>query len=94
MAASNLDLLRQSHRTGMQFLFTSLRVAFTYLEIAESCKEDEVRGRNVQNAFVAYAMVLRLMPRIIPLAHERLELGRRLTELRKRLASFECFSES
>jgi hypothetical protein len=90
MDKSTRQIVDQSHRIGVQFLMADLTVAQTFLDVAEVSRSDEVRKRNRENARAAYRTVLRLMPKVLPSAHERAALDFKLTELKARLLASGC----
>jgi hypothetical protein len=79
------QLIERTNRIGIQFLFTDLDVAMTLLRSAFSIEPAEPRKRNLERAHEAYRTVVRLLPRVVPSAEERMELERKLNDLRSRL---------
>jgi hypothetical protein len=64
MAEIGREIVNQSNRIGVEFLFTDLRTAFTFLDVAKVTQVAESRERNRANAVKVYRTVLRLKPKL------------------------------
>jgi hypothetical protein len=79
------SILRDSNRIGVQFLFTDLDVALTFLKIASTSGNLEIRQRNWRNAREAHDAVLHLLLRLTPTEEELESIKEKLSTLRSRL---------
>lgn len=77
------------NNSAVSFLKIELGLAHTFLDLAESTRQQERRTRNVQNALEAYCTLLRFLPRLRISDVESLTLGRELCILKDRLVSGE-----
>ena len=78
-------ILRDSNRIGVQFLFTDLDVALSFLAIAANCGDPAIKLRNWRNARKAHDAVRHLLPRLTPTTEELQLINERLSALRLRL---------
>jgi hypothetical protein len=78
-------ILRDSNRIGVQFLFTDLDVALSFLAIAASSGDPAVQQRNWRNARKAHDAVLHLLSRLTPTNEEVQFIKEKLSALRLRL---------
>ena len=78
-------ILRDSNRIGIQFLFTDLDVALSFLTIAATSGNLAIKQRNWRNARKAHDAVLHLLPRLTPTNEELQFINERLSALRLRL---------
>jgi hypothetical protein len=75
-------LLNQS---GVDFLFTDLDLAMTFLALAEVSASKDTVHRNYVNARKAYGTAVRLLEKLRPDAKQRQALDAKLTLLKTRL---------
>jgi hypothetical protein len=75
------------NNSAVSFLKFELSLAHTFLDLAESSRQQERRIRNVQNALEAYRTVLRFLPRVAISEVECLTFDWELCILRDRLIS-------
>lgn len=94
MIKSTGEVLGQSNRAAVQFLFTDLATGFAFLDVCEPACPEETRKRNLQHARDVYELVVRLLPRAFPTTEERMILDARLSELKRRLVGLGCVFES
>ena len=78
-------ILRDSNRIGVQFLFTDLEVALSFLAIAATSGDLAIKQRNWRNARKAHDAVRHLLPRLTPTNEELQLINERLSALRLRL---------
>ena len=78
-------ILRDSNRIGIQFLFTDLDVALSFLAIAANSGDPAIKQRNWINARKAHDAVLHLLSRLTPTNEELQLINERLSTLRLRL---------
>ena len=78
-------VLRDSNRIGIQFLFTDLDVASSFLTVAATSGDLANKQRNWKNARIAHDAIRHLLPRLMPSDEELLLLNERLYALRLRL---------
>ena len=78
-------ILRDSNRIGVQFLFTDLDVALSFLAIAANCGDPAIKLRNWRNARKAHDAVRHLLLRLTPTTEELQLINERLSALRLRL---------
>jgi hypothetical protein len=78
-------ILRDSNRIGIQFLFTDLEVALSFLAIAATSGDLAIKQRNWRNARKAHDAVLHLLSRLTPTNEELQLINERLSALRLRL---------
>lgn len=90
MLSPNSDLMRQSNCVGVRFLFAEMDAGLTFLAISTSTALPGNREQCLKNACAVYGVVLRLLPRVDPAPDEKLELHRRMAELRNGLIDAGC----
>ena len=78
-------ILRDSNRIGVQFLFTDLKVALTFLAVASTSGDLETTRRNWRNARKAHDAVLHLLQGLTPTEEELQSINEKLSALRLRL---------
>lgn len=78
-------ILRDSNRIGIQFLFTDLDVALSFLMVAATSGNLAIKQRNWKNARKAHDAVRHLLPRLTPTSEELQLINERLFALRLRL---------
>jgi hypothetical protein len=78
-------ILRDSNRIGVQFLFTDLEVALSFLAIAATSADLATKQRNWRNARKAHDAVRHLLLRLTPTNEELQLINERLSTLRLRL---------
>jgi hypothetical protein len=78
-------ILRDSNRIGIQFLFTDLDVALTFLTVASTSRNLEITQRNWRKAREAHDAVLHLLQRLTPTEEELQFINEKLSALRLRL---------
>ena len=81
------DFLRSSdlNTTSIEFLLTDLDTALTFLDVAHTSGDQEIKQRNHKNARVAYDAVTRLLPKVKPTAAQQQAIDEKLTRLKARL---------
>ena len=64
------DFLRSSdlNMTSVEFLLTDLETGLTFMDVAQTSGNQEIKQRNHTNAHVAYDTVIRLLPKVKPTA--------------------------
>jgi hypothetical protein len=72
---------------GAAFLATDLETAMTFLDVAETSRNEVTVRRNVANARRAYDTVLRLLPKTRLGVAERKAIEVKLAALKQRLTS-------
>jgi hypothetical protein len=75
-------ILRDSNRIGVQFLFTDLEVALSFLAIAATSGDLAIKQRNWRNARKAHDAVRHLLLRLTPTNEELQFINERLSALR------------
>jgi hypothetical protein len=75
----------QANRIGAGFLITDVDLGFTFMDVAETSKDDEVIRRNRQNARKVYDTALRLLSKLSLNNEERQTVEVKLAVLKKRL---------
>lgn len=73
------------NRIGLEFLFTELDLAMTFLDVAQTTGIQETVARNHRNARTAYDTVLSLLKTLTPTATQQIAIDDRLTVLKTRL---------
>lgn len=76
-------------RPGVSFLFIDLDMANTFLDIAETIKQEEIRKRNIANAEKAFDAITRFAPRANLTESERAAITEGLCAVRIRLDTTE-----
>jgi hypothetical protein len=77
--------MEDSQRIGAEFLIADVKVALTFLNVAENTQSEDTRRRNREHAHYGYHTVLRLLPRLSPSAAEWETLQAGLATLKGRL---------
>ena len=54
--------------TSVEFLLTDLETGLTFMDVAQTSGNQEIKQRNHTNAHVAYDTVIRLLPKVKPTA--------------------------
>jgi hypothetical protein len=82
-----VDFLRSSdlNTTSIEFLLTDLDTALTFLDVAQTSGDQEVKQRNHTNARLAYDTVTRFLPKVKPTAAQQQAIDEKLTLLKARL---------
>jgi hypothetical protein len=82
-----VDFLRSSdpNTTSIEFLLTDLETAFTFMDVAQTSGDQEVKQRNHTNARLAYDTVTRFLPKVKPTAAQQQAIDEKLTLLKARL---------
>jgi hypothetical protein len=83
--AKHSDLIERTNRAGIDFLFTDLEMAFTFLHVAETSTSSQARERNLVKAQEGYRTVLHFLPRVVPSPIQSAELHEMLEKLKHRL---------
>jgi hypothetical protein len=65
MNKSFSQLQEDSNRVGVEFFFTELAAARTFLDVAEATTRVETKQRSRDNAHVAYQSILHYRPRLV-----------------------------
>jgi hypothetical protein len=73
------------HRACAQFLLVDLDVGITFMEIAETSRNEQTVARNRNNALVAYSSSVRFLPRLTLTVAEDWEIKEKLDRLKARL---------
>jgi hypothetical protein len=86
------ELIERTNRAGVDFLFTDVEMAFTFIHVGETSTTREARDRNFGKALRGYQTVLHFIPRVSLSAVERADLEQKLHKLKARLeeAGFCC----
>jgi hypothetical protein len=86
------ELIEQTNRAGVNFLFTDIEMAFTFMDVGETSSTHESRQRNYGKALEAYRTVLHFSSRVVMLPAEKEDLEQKLHKLKSRLeeAGFSC----
>jgi hypothetical protein len=79
------ELIERTNRAGVEFLFTDMEMAFTFLQVGETSTSRETRDRNLANALQGYRAVLHFLPRVVMSAVEMVDLQEKLQNLKSRL---------
>ena len=82
------QLQQETAALHVDFLFTDLNAASTFLDIAETTRNIETRARNVHNATIAHDAVLRFLPRVTMSARQNTDLKEKLDALLARIQTF------
>lgn len=85
-------LIQQTNQIGIDFLLTDLNTGLTFLQVADVTSSPESRTRNLDNAYEVYRTVTRLLPRVVISPGERLQIQKKLEDLRNPLerAGYAC----
>lgn len=94
LSKSSRQILEESNRVGVQFLLTEISAGLTFFGVSDTTQSMDTQQRNRRLALTAYETVLRMLPKVDPLEHERQALLDNLAELRNRLISVGCLSDS
>jgi hypothetical protein len=79
------ELIERTNRAGVDFLFTDIEMAFTFLHVGETSNSRESRDRNFRKALQGYRTVLHFLSRVVLLPGERADLEQKLHKLKTRL---------
>jgi hypothetical protein len=81
------DFLRSSdlNTTSIEFLLTDLETALTFMDVAQTSRDQEIKQRNHANAHLAYDTVIRLLPKFKPTAAQQQAIDEKLSLLKARL---------
>ena len=90
MAADSGRISREFDDSSVEFLFTELDVAFTFLELARTAHGSETARRNNNHARVAYETVIGFIPRLNLTEAELQAIQVKLGMLRQRLCAAGC----
>ena len=84
-----VDFLRSSdlNRTSVEFLLTDLETALTFMDVAQTSRDQETKQRNHANAHSAYDTVIRLLPKLKPTVAQQQTIDEKLSLLKARLAA-------
>jgi hypothetical protein len=77
-------------RPGASFLRADLDLANSFLDIADTTRQVNVRNRNIANAWKAHDAVVRLAPKVGIKDSELIAITERLRVLRTRLERMEA----
>jgi hypothetical protein len=82
-----VDFLRSSdvNTTSIEFLLTDLETALTFMDVAQTSGDQEIKHRNYTNARVAYDTVTRFLPKVKPTAAQQQAIDEKLTLVKARL---------
>ena len=78
------QVIEETNRTGVKFVLTSLRIAQTFLDLADAT-ESAARLHFLANARSTCETVLRLLSKLHPTEPEQVVLQSKLEELKHRL---------
>jgi flagellar biosynthesis/type III secretory pathway ATPase len=83
------ELIERANRAGVDFLFTDIEMAFTFIRVGET---RESRDRSFGKALKGYHAVSHFMSRVMLSPSQRTELEEKLHKLKSRLeqAGFSC----
>ena len=81
----SLRIREESNRIGTEFLLADLDTGLTFVQVACVTGSQASRTRNLGKAFEVYRTVLHLIGRVESSPPERLEIERKLEDLRCRL---------
>lgn len=86
------ELIAQTNRIGVDFLFTELKAGLTFLQLALATTPSDERSRQFDKAFKVYCTVIRLLPKVILTSQEASEIQVKLGDLRRQLedAGYSC----
>ena len=81
------DFLRSSdlNTTSIEFLLTDLETALTFMDVARTSGDQEIKQRNHTNAHLAYDTVIRFLPKVKPTAAQQQAIDEKLSLLKARL---------
>ena len=81
------DFLRSSdlNTTSIEFLLTDLETALTFMDVAQTSGDQEIKQRNHKNAHLAYDTVIGLLSKVKPTAAQQQAIDEKLTLLKARL---------
>ena len=82
-----VDFLGSSdpNTTSIEFLLTDLDTAHTFLDVAHTSGDQEIKQRNYTNARVAYDTVTGLLSKVRPTAAQQQAIDEKLNRLKARL---------
>jgi hypothetical protein len=88
----SLLLIERTNQIGVDFLLTDLNAGLTFLQIALATDSPTDRNDHFNQVFKVYRTVERLLPRVIPGPHERMEIRIKLEDLKFHLegAGYSC----
>jgi hypothetical protein len=69
----------------VDFLFTDIEMALTFLHVGETSTSRETRDRNLGKALQGYRTVLHFLPRLVMSPVQRTDLQQKLHNLKSRL---------
>jgi len=79
------QIIFDCHRACARFLLVDLDVGITFLEIAETSRNEETARRNRNNALIAYRSSVQFLPRLKLTAVEDRAIKGKLYRLKARL---------
>ena len=79
------DLIERTNRAGVDFLFTDIEMAFTFLHVGETSTSPETRDRNFGKSLQGYRTVLHFLSRVVLSPVQRTDLEEKLRNLKNRL---------
>ena len=78
-------LRERTNKSGVDFLFSEMDTAHTFLQLAATTGVEETRRRNIQNAQLAYDTILQHQAKVILTSAEKNRLEEGLGELKRAL---------
>jgi hypothetical protein len=79
------ELIERTNRAGVDFLFTDIEMALTFLHVGETSISRETRDRNLGKALQGFRTVLHFLSRVVMSTEQRIDLEQKLHDLKSRL---------
>jgi hypothetical protein len=79
------ELIERTNRAGVDFLFTDIEMALTFLHVGETSTSRETRNRNFGKALQGYRTVVHFLSRLVISPDQRIDLEQKLHDLKSRL---------
>jgi len=79
------ELREQSNRASVDLLFTDAEMALTFLDLARTSRNDDLRKRRIHEALKAYNFIRGHIPSVTLTASQKIALNKKMALLKLRL---------